>query len=289
LPELLAGLNLVRMRFSWVNGGVLLAMTIKKPYIPIQNLKIPPQRIRREEIRGMLVKMKFCSDCIFQGGDIEMAWKHLWELNNDEERRFLFCHTLVAGDYIDKSAAKALLLRLNPNWRRLEDVLPTLPEVEREEILTTKSVMDKFHQPQTMEALEDKDEKRISMELSKAVNEIGSLSYEEVLWIIISGNEGEGSLWVQGRKEQDKIASEEKLKLFSSFREARWVLHVHNHPAQYMKGVRIKASASDRSFSICWKQERPDLEHKMKFFIVAGKEILEYSMIFNKTRMWNIN
>jgi len=265
-----------------------LSMTVKKPYIPIQDLKISPQKIRREEIRGMLVKMKFCSDWIFRGGDIEMAWKHLSELN-DEEKRFLFCHALVAGDYIDKSAAKALLLKLNPNWRCLEDVLPTLPQEERKEILTTKSVMDKFYQPQTIEVLEDKDEKRISMELSKAVNEIGTLNYEEEIWILILNYEDKGSLWVQGRKEHNKITFEEKLKLLSSFREARWVLHVHNHPVQYMKGEKIEVSASDRSFSIYWKQERPDLEHKMKFFIVAGKEVLEYSMIFNKTKVWNIN
>jgi len=58
-------------------------MMVKKPYIPIQDLKISPQKIRREEIRGMLVKMKFCSDWIFRGGDIEMAWKHLSGLNDE--------------------------------------------------------------------------------------------------------------------------------------------------------------------------------------------------------------
>ena len=99
------------------------------------------KKIRLEEIRGMLCKMKFCSECIFQGGDMEAAWEHLSGLNSDEERRFLFCHTLVAGDYIDKSAAKALLLKLNPAWASLEDVLPTLSLFEQEEILNTKSIM----------------------------------------------------------------------------------------------------------------------------------------------------
>ena len=252
-------------------------------FIQINDLKIASEKIRLEEIRGMLCKMKFCSECIFQGGDMEAAWEHLSGLNSDDERRFLFCHTLVAGDHIDKSAARALLAKLNPAWASLEDVLPTLPPIEREEILNTKSIMDKFYQPQKEAVLEDKDEKRISLELSKAVKTIGPLPYKEAVWVLIPVNEGKDSIWVQDRPGEDE---EGKFKLLSSFRAARWVLHIHNNPTQYRKGRDFKSSASDRSSSIYWKQERPDLEHKMKFFIVVGNEILEYSMVFNKTKIW---
>jgi len=269
--------------------------------LSIQKLNISTRKIRLEEIRGMVGKMKFCSECIFQGGDIDMALKHLSELQSDAEKKFLFCYALVAGDSIDKSAAKALLLKLNPAWRSLGDVLPTLPLTERKEILKTKSIMDVCRKPQTAVVFSDKDKKRISLELSKAVIGMGSLPYKDAVWILIPERETTDSLWVQGHFGKYKILSEyefadqfspnkeeEKLKLLSCFRSARWVLHIHNHPAQYAKGKALEASAADHSFSIQWKEERPDLGHKMKFFIVAGKNILEYSMMFNKTKIWDM-
>ena len=70
-------------------------------------------------------------------------------------------------------------------------------------------------------------------------------------------------------------------------RRARWALHIHYHPPQLAPDAECpEESDQDRTFSVYWKNPKPELSHKMKFFVITAYRALDYFLPGNKTKRW---
>jgi len=142
------------------------------------------------------------------------------------------------------------------------------------------------------------NDERINKELQKAIKKIGTLPIEEAFWILIPVNPHEDANWIKAIGGKDEIFSrirqhctvyyepteEDKDKLIIAMQKASCILHVHNHPFHNhpdssRKKEPLVPSPNDLGFAAHWKSVRSEFSKKMKFFIVRGNNIVEYSSL----------
>jgi len=173
----------------------------------------------------------------------------------------------------------------------LATVFYTLPK-----FLKNKQLVTEFRAPIS--------DQRVIEELKKACAQIGFSDIEEAIWVLIPKNPKEETVWLDavGGGKDDKILSsirlpfqvmyrpseEEKRKLIALMQEALWVLHIHNHP--YGVGL-CEPSYNDICFAADWRSINSDITNmmslksilrnaitfKMKFFVIQGNKVVEYS------------
>lgn len=270
---------------------------------PVSAAGKPPRR-HIEEIRDLLQRLTSCAESVYQYRNSDDALNLLADLSLNDQKRLL-CLALVEGrkEYTG-SAVRQMLLRLDPRYSDFEAVLATLPDEDMAEIKKShlrvlgRELPDEPKAPAKPTEL---DHKRIAKALREVADEIGLLPYEDAVWILIPRNPEEEVVWVEAVRSEDPVLSkvrfswmtlyqpgkDELYELITMMRCALWVLHVHNHPREISKEPEVpEASPEDRVFSVFWKQARPELVDKMKFFTVTGNCALEYSMQNNLTKEW---
>lgn len=209
-----------------------------------------------------------------------------------------------------RQAAERLLKEIDPSWVDLESVLKTLPIEDQAELSYSVRSLEDINRfvPEMLEGrLAESDEKRILKELICLSKEIGFLEYEKAFWVIIPTDINKLSMRIEasgGENMPDFLrmvtipnqvtfspSDEEQYELLSAFRNAKWVLHAHNHPydSKATEQECLEPSEADLAFSVGWKYRRKELSDKMKFFIIHGHCALEYSMFGNKTKRWDLN
>jgi len=130
----------------------------------------------------------------------------------------------------------------------------------------------------------------IQQELQKAIQMLEGLTVEEAFWVLLHSGQLKAADWIEaiGKGEDDVLSQirlpsrviydpqkEEKFNLITTMRQAQCILHIHNHPES--PNVLFGASSNDRGFAHYWKSYRPELSHKMKFFIIQRGRIIEYT------------
>ena len=269
---------------------------------------VSPVRRHIEEIRDLLNRLVPCSESLYQYGNPDDALNLLADLTLNDQKRLL-CLGLIEGkkEYIG-NAVRQMLLKLDPSYTTVGRVLASLPEEDRNEIEKSRFRMlhgELTDEPKPVLPLTETDRQRITRELRDVARDIGGLPYEDAVWILVPKNAETEATWIEavGGGGEDPLLSEVRLshrvfynpssearyQLLTEFRRALWVLHVHNHPAEPNKGATAipEASSQDREFSVSWKYMRPELAEKIKFFIVMGLNIVEYSLEGNLTHQWS--
>lgn len=265
-----------------------------------------PARRHIEEIHDLLGRLTSCAESLYQYGNPDDALNLLADLSLNDQKRLL-CLALVEGrrEYTG-NAVKQMLLRLDPRYTDLEAVLTNLPSEDRAEIEKSRLRALEGELPDEPKAPAEPtefDRQRITDALREVADEIGLLSYEDAVWVLIPRNPEEEVVWVEAVRSDDPALSkvrlswmtlyqpgkEERYELITMMRRALWVLHAHNHPREFPEEPEVpEASPEDRAVSVSWKYARPELVDKMKFFTVTGSRVVEYSMQGNLTKEWPI-
>jgi len=249
-----------------------------------------------EELRDMLSRLKHDSEFLYQYGSPGSSVDFFNSLSLDDRKRLIYL-ALTEGDKDVQNVAHYLMQKLSPVPRNLKELFAQLTPEDKTEF--EKLMEDKQLRPKLLTII---DQQKITEELQKICNQIGFLEVEEAFWILIPNDPGEETLWIEavGGKEDGlnrvRLPSqvmydptkEEKHDLITAMRGALWVLHVHNHPelAGYINSC--EPSRNDLIFALEWKSVRPEIKGKMKFFVVKGKSVVEYSLPLGEKKQWQI-
>jgi hypothetical protein len=245
-----------------------------------------------EELVDFLQKMKKDADFMYQYGHLTVSSDFFKELSPGDKKRLIYL-ALSTGNRDVKNVAMRLMPMYDDSLEKVRMLLSELPEEDRDELIEITKTMQ-------VDELTKDDRNAIAGELELACGRIGNLDVEEAYWILM--HEGEESEWVSAMDDGEDIPyairtpnqviyspkDEDVYDLTAAMRRAKWVLHVHNHPDRPGYIVLCAPSCNDLSFAAQWKSKRPALENKMKFFVIKGREAVEYSLPEDETIEWDI-
>jgi len=211
------------------------------------------------------------------------------------ERQPLFVYlALTRGDDDVKRVANRLRGPLPNNSQELLALISPTERAELEDFLRREKV--------TLRLPTEADAERITRELREASSRIGYLKVEEAFWALVPSNIEENTRWIEAAGGNDSILSrlrlqsqviyeptaDDRYNLMAAMRKALIIIHVHNHPELPGYITYCKPSPEDLVFATYWKSLDPDLEGRMKFFVVKGKCVVEYSLPQDETKPWMV-
>lgn len=253
-----------------------------------------PQRRHIEELRSLRpTRLIACAEALSRYGDMTDALNILADLTPTDQLRFL-CLSLLEGQETQRTTAQQLLRGLNPHWVHVEKALSTLSQEDREEI-------QQACVPSPTVTFGQYDQVQVIHQLTQLAAEIGSLSYEEAVWALLPNAPGQESMWVDATGGSHSVTSRvrfhsdvlfditpaERYELLSYFRQARWILHIHNHPIENIEDSEgVEPSTTDQEFAASWKSSHPELGDRMKFFVLSGRRVMEYALPGNRQEPW---
>ena len=245
-----------------------------------------------EELRDKLSILKHDAEYLYRYGSPANSIELFNKLSLDD-RKILIYLALSEEDKDVQNVSHYLMQQLSPAPRNRKELLTQMsPEIR-------VALEDKPSTPKSLAAI---DEQRIIEELRKGCDRIGHFKIEEAFWILIPNDPAEEAVWIKAVGGKDEILSRvrmpsqviyypqerRKLELITAMRGALWILHIHNHPELPGYISLCEPSDNDRSFALQWKSVRSWTEGKMKFFVVQGASVIEYSLPQGRTKKWRI-
>ena len=243
-----------------------------------------------EELSDKLSILKHDAEFLYRYDNLASSVDFFNSLSLDDRKKLIYL-ALTEGDKDVQNVAHYLMQKLSLVPRNMEELLAQKTSEDRAEL------EDKSLRPESLTA---SDRQRITEELRRARDQIGFLEVEEAFWILIPNDPAEKALWIEAVGGKDEILSqfrmsfqvryepkkEEKYDLITAMRKALCILHIHNHPELSGYISLCEPSADDLGFALQWKDVRPELASKMKFFVVKADNVVEYSQPQGGTRWW---
>lgn len=242
---------------------------------PLNQLKI---KCHIEELYELITFLGQSADPIYQYGDSKYCQQLFDGLSKTDQSRLI----LLAMCMGDKRASD-VINNIYHGVKDSETLLSSLEPQDKDEIERISLQFLNRYAPIDIEADE------INQELQKAVQLLEGLTVEEAFWVLIYGKLMKAAKWIEavGKGEDEDFSQprftsmviydppkKEKLNLITAMRQAKCIIHIHNHPES--PNALFGASSHDRGFANYWKSYRPELSNKMKFFIVQQGRIIEY-------------
>lgn len=222
---------------------------------------------------------------------------------DERDRRRLIALALILGSEDAQSVACYLMTKLNPEPGTEHELLALMDLTDIQEIHEICAAAKTTARQQ----LTRQDCARIMEEIRAACEDVGCKNQEEAYWVLIPQDLEEDADWIPAIGGKDDLFStigstvavgfhpdqSELYDLLNDMRQARWVLHIHNHPNHSSLGFFIPElyvpSSQDLNFASYWKSIRPEIGARMLFFIVSGDVAIEYALPHNQYRQWLIN
>jgi len=243
-----------------------------------------------EELRDLLEGFEQEAQFLYQYGSLSGPMETLSRLSYDDQRR-LIALALIEGNTDIKNVACHLMGKLIPAPINLEQLKSQMsPEYQEEVDLYGKCISI------SSAIMSHNDKLAIIAELQEACNTLGLIEVEEAYWVFIPVSDEDDIIWSEAMGGENDFFNNFRStleigyspsisdlhELISDIRNAKWVLHIHNHP-----GV-SSCIPSDRDFctALSWKSVRPELAHKMKFFVVQANIAIEYGAKSGELIRW---
>lgn len=248
-----------------------------------------------EELRDKLSVLKHDAESLYRYGELSSSIDLFNELSPENQRVLLYL-ALTEGDKDVQNVAHRLM---GPVPSSPEELLQQMSPYSRDQL--EEDPKDIQSEQSAMVA---SDAERVANELREACNRIGSLAVEEAFWILLPFDARGKAIWIEaagvaGHQVLDRLrfpshvlyelTRDEKHTLIVSMQKAAWVLHVHNHPEVPGYVVYCAPSSDDIGFASQWKLVDPELASKMRFFVIKGERVVEYSLPEGGTRPWRVN
>jgi hypothetical protein len=239
---------------------------------------LPEQRRHIEELRDSLELLQHDSTTLYRYGQLANSSKLFKSLSRTDQIR-LIAVALLARDQAVVDVAKHLMAQMDPALTTADEALSALSPGDLGEVRA-------IFLPGTMREKTSEEEARIRRELNRSVQHFRSLRLEAARWVLIGATEQEHTICIDAsggslspspaglklvREVVYNPGDTERSRLFALMRRSAWIVHVHNHPQGF-----CLPSVDDSKFVIYWKSQRPELQVKMRFFIVAGYDLAEY-------------
>jgi len=236
-----------------------------------------------EHLRDKLTLLKDDAQFLYRYGDIGASLDFFRTLDSADQRRFL-CMAFLHGDKDMQKVAEALAIKTSDFLWDSVQLIAELPPEDRAEI-------DACYECSPSSDPID-CESRIRWELRQATRTLGQLDFEEAVWILVPDSLDTPATWIEAVGEEGKPFSlrlrlpssiiydpgkDKEHALLVKMRKAACILHVHNHPEPSGTIRHDWASSQDLAFAAHWKSLRPEIKTKMRFFVVAGKDVAEYT------------
>ncbi len=246
-----------------------------------------------EELRDKLSVLKHDAEFLYRYGALSGSVDFFGKLPPENQRVLLYL-ALTEGDEDVRNVAHVLM---GPVLSSAEELLRQMSAYNRDQLEEARK------SGQSKQGLVAKlDVERATNELRKACNRIGSLAIEEAFWILLPCDPAEKALWIEAAGATGRVPDgfrtssyvpyeptrDEKHRLLVSMQKAAWVLHVHNHPDMQGYVVHCAPSSSDMAFALQWKSTCIDLADKMRFFVIKGQSVCEYSLPQGTVSLWRI-
>mgnify|MGYP000863689480 FL=1 len=252
-----------------------------------------------EELRDMLTILEKDAPNLARYGHLAGSEDLFLSLSECDRRR-LIALALAMGSQDVKAVASYLMTKLDPEPGTERELLALMdPNDVQETRAAAAAAKATGRQPFTRE-----DVARIMEEIQAACEEFGSNIQEEAHWVLISQDLDEDADWIEAVGGKDDLFTfigstvsvgyhpdrGELYELLNDMHQARWVLHIHNHPNHSSLGFFSpelhRPSLHDMDFASYWKSIRPEIGARMLFFIVSGDVAVEYSLPNNQYRQW---
>lgn len=232
-----------------------------------------------EELYDLVMLLGRSVDSIYQYGDSQYCQQLFDSLSKADQNRLVLL-AICIGD-------KRISDVINNIYHGVKDKKTLLSRLEPQAQAEIEGISVQFINKSSPIDIETDE---INQELQKAVQVLEGLTVEEAFWVLIYGSPMKTARWIEavGKGEDDVLSQirlpsrviydpqkEEKFNLITTMRQAQCILHIHNHPES--PNVLFGASSNDRGFAHYWKSHRPELSHKMKFFIIQRGRIIEYT------------
>jgi hypothetical protein len=246
------------------------------------------------ELRALLGRFKADAEFLYRYQNLAYVHKVIEPLGTTDRVRLLAL-ALAEQDEDVRAVARHVCSQLAlPD--RLEDLLARLSPEERQEVEQVSSTRE----PGAPTDMPAELEERVRKELRGLREELSELDVEEAYWVLLTDKEHEAGAWIPAwgsSRDQDEILlptkvlyrpqKDEHYELLQRIRHSVLALHVHNHPPH--PGINfLDASDDDRNTAASWKTTWPDLAHKLRFFVIAGPYVFEYSLPGRGTRQWDV-
>ena len=168
--------------------------------------------------------------------------------------------------------------------------------MKTEDVVEIETYIDGIPNLSVPANLTEEDYRDILGELQEACREIGFKDIEEAHWIFIPIDEKEDIIWESAMGGEGNIfthigstrevgytpSQEEMYELLTEMRNAKWVIHIHNHPGLggYLPISRDLITAQG------WKSNLPEHARKLKFFVIKGPIAIEYATTVHFPIRW---
>lgn len=237
-----------------------------------------------EELWDMLSHLKQEAEFLYRYGNLASCEDFFNNLSLVDKKRLIY-FALTDGNKDMQNVAHYFMKKLSPAPGNLEELLAQMSSEDKEEV--AGFMKERLSGPKALTGI---DRQRITEELQKACDQLGTLEVEEAFWVLIPNEPEKEAIWIEAIGGKDKDLSrlrfsftviydpekEERYELITSMRKACWILHLHNHPAfpGYLKPY--EPSSDDKGFAAQWQMYRPELAKKMMFFVISGDRITLY-------------
>jgi len=246
-----------------------------------------------EELRDKLSALKHDAEFLYQYGELSGSIDFFDKLS-PENQRLLRYLALTEGDEDVRNVAHRLM---GPVPNSPEELLRQMSPYNRDQLEEARKGRQSKQGLMTTS-----DAERATNELREACNRIGSLAVEEAFWILLPCDPTEKALWIEAAGETGQVLDgyrisshvayeptrDEKHSLIVSMQKAAWVLHVHNHPDVQGYVVYCAPSSDDMTFASQWKSTGLELADKMRFFVIKGQGVCEYSLPQGRVNPWRV-
>ncbi len=254
-----------------------------------------------EELRDMLPMMEQDAYHLAQCNHLTGAHDLFISLA-PEDRRRLVALALMIGSDDARSVACYLMTKLDPEPGTLPELLEQIPRADVSEMRGFASRCGPARRPRR--CITNADFARILEELNYACEDMGPKALEEAYWVFIAEDLLEDADWVTAMGGDDDIFAfigstvevgfhpnqTLRQELVADMHQARWILHLHNHPNPSLLGFdptnEYYPSEHDLGFARYWMTVLPDLAERMLFFVVREKMVVQYALPHNRMRRW---
>jgi hypothetical protein len=252
--------------------------------------KIENTRKHIEELREELLgSLHVAWQSVFQYGYFKIAEDPLHRFSEEDQKRIL-CMALILGPWHIRRVAEKIIERRGEEWKDCSRMMSTMNEKDRAELESIQRSLG------VNSIASESDEMDIKEELAFAHSQMSRLQHEETVWIFIPFERAETIIWVPtnmagddqlkrvrfGDAAWENLNKGQEYELLTKVRQSKWTLHLHNHP---VSGIPLPSPA-DLSTSTSWKNLRPELKPKMKFFIVGKDSVAEYGLTSGEPKLY---
>lgn len=253
-----------------------------------------------EELHGMLQILEQDAAHLRRWNHLDAAQKLFDTLGLDDRQR-LVALALSVGSEDVQCVACYLMTRLDPEPGSLQELLRQMSEDEVREIQAAVA-LSAMEKPKGY--LTSADYARVLEEICYAVEELSPKELEEAYWVLIGEDINEDADWIAAMGGNDDtsaligssmsvslhLAPAELRELLADMRQARWILHIHNHPNPSLLGFDAYAeyyeSEADLDFARHWKARQPDVGQRMMFFVIRQGVAIQYGLPHGRRWRW---